>query len=277
MRHAKKNNHLSRKAPHRKAMLSNMACSLIKHKRIKTTLAKAKALRVYLEPLITKSKNDTTHSRRVVFSYLKQKEIVTELFGEVATKITDRPGGYTRIIRLSNRIGDNSKMCFIELVDYNEVYVKDIVDKKSKRRRSRSKTKSLSETPKNESTPKNSEKEASLEDSTQTPKSVNTGNVPNQNDSVADSKNKDRLNVLEIDEDFKGLNFIYGDICYCPQIESNSFEFETTHSYKEQANFISSSMFSDKLATANVLKSLEFKDSKVFFNIDLIICLSMSQ
>ena len=103
-------------------MLSNMACSLIKHKRIKTTLAKAKALRVYLEPLITKSKNDTTHSRRVVFSYLKQKEIVTELFGEVATKITDRPGGYTRIIRLSNRIGDNSKMCFIELVDYNEVY-----------------------------------------------------------------------------------------------------------------------------------------------------------
>ena len=192
MRHAKKNNHLSRKAPHRKAMLSNMACSLIKHKRIKTTLAKAKALRVYLEPLITKSKNDTTHSRRVVFSYLKQKEIVTELFGEVATKITDRPGGYTRIIRLSNRIGDNSKMCFIELVDYNEVYVKDTVDKKSKRRRSRSKTKSQSETPKNESTPKNSEKEASLEDSTQTPKSVNTGNVPNQNDSVADSKNKEK-------------------------------------------------------------------------------------
>ena len=173
-------------------MLSNMACSLIKHKRIKTTLAKAKALRVYLEPLITKSKNDTTHSRRVVFSYLKQKEIVTELFGEVATKITDRPGGYTRIIRLSNRIGDNSKMCFIELVDYNEDYVKDTVDKKSKRRRSRSKTKSQSETPKNESTPKNSEKEASSEDSIQTPKSVNTGNVPNQNDSVADSKNKEK-------------------------------------------------------------------------------------
>ena len=173
-------------------MLSNMACSLIKHKRIKTTLAKAKALRVYLEPLITKSKNDTTHSRRVVFSYLKQKEIVTELFGEVATKITDRPGGYTRIIRLSNRIGDNSKMCFIELVDNNEVYVKDSVDKKSKRRRSRSKTKSQSETPKNESTPKSSEKEASLEDSTQIPKSVDTGNVPNQNDSVADSKNKEK-------------------------------------------------------------------------------------
>ena len=186
MRHAKKNNHLSRKAPHRKAMLSNMACSLIKHKRIKTTLAKAKALRVYLEPLITKSKNDTTHSRRVVFSYLKQKDVVTELFGDIATKITDRPGGYTRIIRLANRIGDNSKMCFIELVDYNEVYIKDMVDKKSKRRRSRSKTKSQSETP------KNSEKDASLEDSTQIPKSVDTGNVPNQNDSVADSKNKEK-------------------------------------------------------------------------------------
>ena len=116
-------------------MLSNMACSLIKHKRIKTTLAKAKALRVYLEPLITKSKNDTTHSRRVVFSYLKQKEVVTELFGDIASKISDRPGGYTRIIRLANRIGDNSKLCFIELVDYNEVYVKDSTDKKSKKKK----------------------------------------------------------------------------------------------------------------------------------------------
>ena len=192
MRHAKKNNHLSRKAPHRKAMLSNMACSLIKHKRIKTTLAKAKALRVYLEPLITKSKNDTTHSRRVVFSYLKQKEIVTELFGEVATKITDRPGGYTRIIRLTNRIGDNSKMCFIELVDYNEVYVKDTVEKKSKRRRSRSKTKSQSETPKNELTQKSSEKEARLEDNTQINTSANTSDVPNENESVDDSNNKEK-------------------------------------------------------------------------------------
>jgi len=173
-------------------MLSNMACSLIKHKRIKTTLAKAKALRVYLEPLITKSKNDTTHSRRVVFSYLKQKEIVTELFGEVATKITDRPGGYTRIIRLTNRIGDNSKMCFIELVDYNEVYVKDTVEKKSKRRRSRSKTKSQSETPKNELTQKSSEKEARLEDNTQITTSANTSDVPNENESVDDSNNKEK-------------------------------------------------------------------------------------
>ena len=187
MRHAKKNNHLSRKAPHRKAMLSNMACSLIKHKRIKTTLAKAKALRVYLEPLITKSKNDTTHSRRVVFSYLKQKEVVTELFGDIATKITNRPGGYTRIIRLANRIGDNSKMCFIELVDYNEVYVKDSVDKKSKRRRSRSKTKSQIESPKNESSPKISEKEVSSDANLDVSTISETSDLSHQAKSVGDS------------------------------------------------------------------------------------------
>ena len=145
MRHAKKNNHLSRKAPHRKAMLSNMACSLIKHKRIKTTLAKAKALRIYLEPLITKSKNDTTHSRRVVFSYLKQKEVVTELFGDIATKVSDRPGGYTRIIKLNNRLGDNAQMAYIELVDYNEIYITDKPKKKKTRRRGG--TKSASSTP----------------------------------------------------------------------------------------------------------------------------------
>ena len=192
MRHAKKNNHLSRKAPHRKAMLSNMACSLIKHKRIKTTLAKAKALRVYLEPLITKSKNDTTHSRRVVFSYLKQKEVVTELFGDIATKITDRPGGYTRIIRLANRIGDNSKICFIELVDYNEVYVKDSVDKKSKRRRSRSKTKSLAESPNNESSPKISEKEVSSEANLDVSTSSETSDLSHQAKSVADSNSDEK-------------------------------------------------------------------------------------
>ena len=192
MRHAKKNNHLSRKAPHRKAMLSNMACSLIKHKRIKTTLAKAKALRVYLEPLITKSKNDTTHSRRVVFSYLKQKDVVTELFGDIATKITDRPGGYTRIIRLANRIGDNSKMCFIELVDYNEVYVKDLVDKKSKRRRSRSKTKSLTESPNNESLPKTSEKEASSVANLDVSRDAEASDLSQQAKSVADSNNDEK-------------------------------------------------------------------------------------
>ena len=173
-------------------MLSNMACSLIRHKRIKTTLAKAKALRVYLEPLITKSKNDTTHSRRVVFSYLKQKEVVTELFGDIATKITDRPGGYTRIIRLANRVGDNSKMCFIELVDYNEVYVKDSVDKKSKRRRSRSKTKSIAESPNNESSPKISEKEVSSEANLDVSTSAETSDLSHQAKSVDDSNSDEK-------------------------------------------------------------------------------------
>ena len=135
MRHGKKFNHLGRKAAHRKAMLSNMACSLIEHKRIKTTLAKAKALRVFVEPLITKSKNDTTHSRRTVFSYLKQKEAITELFGDISSKVADRPGGYTRIIKLNNRLGDNAQMAYIELVDYNETYITDKPKKKKTRRR----------------------------------------------------------------------------------------------------------------------------------------------
>ena len=135
MRHGKKFNHLGRKAPHRKAMLANMACSLIEHKRIKTTVAKAKALRVYIEPLLTKSKNDTTHSRRMVFSYLKQKEAITELFGDIAAKIASRPGGYTRILKLSNRLGDNAEMCCIELVDYNEEYTTDKPKRKKTRRR----------------------------------------------------------------------------------------------------------------------------------------------
>ena len=137
MRHRKKFNHLGRKAAHRKAMLANMASSLILHKRISTTTAKAKALRIYVEPLITKSKNDTTHSRRVVFSYLKQKEAVTELFREVSPKIANRPGGYTRILKTGNRLGDNAEMCFIELVDFNETYTteKKTEAKKSTRRR----------------------------------------------------------------------------------------------------------------------------------------------
>ena len=120
MRHNKKFNHLGRTASHRNAMLSNMACSLIKHKRITTTVAKAKALKKFVEPLITKSKDDTTNSRRVVFSYLQDKFVVTELFKEVSVKVADRPGGYTRIIKTGNRLGDNAEMCFIELVDYNE-------------------------------------------------------------------------------------------------------------------------------------------------------------
>lgn len=136
MRHGKKNNHLGRTDSHRKAMLANMASSLIKHKRISTTLAKAKALRMYVEPIITKSKTDTTHSRRIVFSYLQDKETVTELFRDVAAKVANRPGGYTRIIKLNNRLGDNAEMALIELVDYNEVYGKeaDSAEKKTTRR-----------------------------------------------------------------------------------------------------------------------------------------------
>ena len=132
MRHGKKFNHLGRKTAHRKSMLSNMACSLIEHKRIKTTVAKAKALRKFVEPLITKSKTDTTHSRRIVFSHLRQKDVVTELFGDIASKVSTRNGGYTRILRTGNRLGDNAEMCFIELVDYNETYVTDKPKKKAK-------------------------------------------------------------------------------------------------------------------------------------------------
>ena len=131
MRHGKKLNHLGRKAGHRKAMLSNMACSLIEHKKINTTVAKAKALKLYVEPLITKAKTDSTHSRRTVFSYLKSKEAVTELFRDVAVKIADRPGGYTRILKTGNRIGDNAEMCFIELVDYNELMLNEKSGKKA--------------------------------------------------------------------------------------------------------------------------------------------------
>lgn len=139
MRHRKKFNHLGRKSSHRKAMLANMASSLIKHKRIETTLAKAKALRMYVEPLITKSKDDSTHSRRTVFSYLKDKVAVTELFREVAVKVADRPGGYTRILKTGTRLGDSAEMCFIELVDYNENMLVEKQEKAKKSRRSRRK------------------------------------------------------------------------------------------------------------------------------------------
>jgi len=125
MRHGKKVNHLGRTSSHRKAMMSNMAASLILHKRINTTLAKAKALRTYVEPLITKSKEDTTHSRRTVFAYLRDKFAVSELFRDISVKVADRPGGYTRIIKTGNRLGDNAEMAMIELVDYNEIYVKE--------------------------------------------------------------------------------------------------------------------------------------------------------
>ena len=135
MRHGKKINHLSRKTAHRSALLSNMACSLIEHKRINTTLAKAKALRKYVEPLITKSKDDTTHNRRVVFRYLRDKEASSVLFRDISPKIIDRPGGYTRIIKLNNRLGDNAEMAMIELVDFNDLLIKDQSTKKKSRRR----------------------------------------------------------------------------------------------------------------------------------------------
>ena len=135
MRHGKKFNHLGRKKGHRASMLANMACSLIEHKRINTTLAKAKALKQFVEPIITKSKSDTTHNRRIVFSRIKQKAAVAELFRNVSAKIGDRPGGYTRIIRLGNRLGDNAEMAMVELVDYNDSYVPK--KKKPSTRRSR--------------------------------------------------------------------------------------------------------------------------------------------
>ena len=138
MRHGKKINHLGRKTAHRKSMLANMACSLIENKRINTTTAKAKALKQFVEPLITKSKNDTTQNRRIVFSRLRQKEAVAELFRDVSAKIADRPGGYTRVIRLGNRLGDNADMAMIELVDYNETYDAGKKKKSSTRRRKKS-------------------------------------------------------------------------------------------------------------------------------------------
>ena len=134
MRHGKKINHLSRQTAHRKSMLANMACSLIEHKRINTTVAKAKALKQFVEPMITKSKEDTTHNRRVVMSRLRQKEAVAELFRDVAAKVANRPGGYTRIIKLGNRLGDNADMAMIELVDYNELYNASKPEKKTTRR-----------------------------------------------------------------------------------------------------------------------------------------------
>lgn len=137
MRHGKKFNHLGRTASHRAALLSNMASSLILHKRIETTVAKAKELRKYVEPLITKSKDDSTNNRRVVFAYLQNKESVKELFGIVSEKVANRPGGYTRIIKLGNRLGDNAEICFIELVDFNETMLAASAEKAGKTRRSR--------------------------------------------------------------------------------------------------------------------------------------------
>lgn len=167
MRHGKKVNHLSRKSAHRKAMLSNMACSLIEHKRITTTVAKAKALRGFVEPLLTKAKSDSTHSRRTVFSYLQNKDIVSELFREVAPKIADRPGGYTRIIRTGYRLGDNAEMCMIELVDFNELYTNEGKKKTTRRSRRSGGAKAEAATEVVEATEE--QVEAAAEETTETP------------------------------------------------------------------------------------------------------------
>ncbi len=154
MRHNKKLNHLSRTAAHRKSMLANMSVSLIQHKRIQTTVAKAKALRVYIEPLLTKSKEDTTASRRLVFSYLQNKDAVTELFQNISQKIADRPGGYTRILRTGIRLGDSAEMCIIELVDYNENMLKEKASKKAARTRRSTAAKKATDAPAKEKAPK---------------------------------------------------------------------------------------------------------------------------
>jgi large subunit ribosomal protein L17 len=170
MRHNKKFNHLGRKTAHRKAMLSNMATSLLIHKRIKTTVAKAKALRLYVEPLITKSKNDSTHSRRIVFSYLRSKEAVTELFRDISEKVADRPGGYTRIIKLGNRLGDNAEMCMIELVDYNEHMLSTKETKKKSRRSRRGGAKKAADTTAATETKTEAKAEVKTEAKEETPK-----------------------------------------------------------------------------------------------------------
>ena len=162
MRHAKRFNHLGRTPSHRKAMLSNMASSLILYKKISTTVAKAKALRKYIEPLMTKSRTDTTHSRRVVFSYLKDKESVSILFNEIAEKIANRPGGYTRILKTGNRLGDNASMCLIELVDYNENLLAD-TSKTTRRRTRRGKVKPVEEEVQVKKTASKEEKESKME------------------------------------------------------------------------------------------------------------------
>ena len=170
MRHGKKVMHLGRKTAHRKSMLANMACSLIEHKRINTTVTKAKALKQFIEPLVTKSKTDSTHNRRLAFSSLRDKNAVTELFRTIADKVGDRPGGYTRIIKLGNRMGDNAEMALIEFVDFNEVYTKEEKTKKKSRRRG-GKSKAAASTaatdadtkeapPKEESAPKEEKKAA---------------------------------------------------------------------------------------------------------------------
>lgn len=190
MRHGKKFNHLSRTASHRNAMLSNMAGSLILSKRITTTVAKAKALRKYVEPLLTKSKEDTTHNRRIVFSSLKNKEVLKELFDEVATKIANRPGGYTRIIKLGSRLGDDAEMALIELVDYNELLLGGEKKEKKTTRRSRRGGSSKSASAKAEGTTeaKETKEAAKKEDS---PKAETKEEAPKAETKKAEAKKEE--------------------------------------------------------------------------------------
>lgn len=186
MRHGNKVNHLGKKTGHRKAMLSNMACSLIEHKRITTTLAKAKTLRVFVEPILTKSKTDSTHSRRVVFSYLQNKEVVSELFREIAPKIAERNGGYTRIIRTGHRLGDNAEMCLIELVDFNELYTNEGT-KKTTRRSRRGGAKKTETVQPVESTSENADSEEVIQDAVvveETPTEVESSNEVSEETAV---------------------------------------------------------------------------------------------
>lgn len=193
MRHGRKINHLSRKSSHRKAMLQNMATSLILHKRIHTTLAKAKALRTYIEPLLTKSKDDTTNSRRVVFSELQSKEAVTELFREVSVKIADRPGGYTRIIKIGNRLGDNAELCMMELVDFNENLLGDKQGKAkpTRKRRTTGKKKADETTETAKATPKKEEK---VEEESKPEVAEETPEVKAEADAPAEDQTTENIN-----------------------------------------------------------------------------------
>ena len=188
MRHGNKINHLGRTHAHREAMLSNMAASLIMHKRINTTLAKAKELRKFVEPLITKSKTDSTHSRRIVFKYLQNKEAVTILFRDVAEKVAERPGGYTRILKTGNRLGDNAEMCFIELVDYNENMLKEKAPKKTKTRRRGGKKAKSAETATGEAQVSAKTKKSSK--AVEKPKNGRQQNNNNENNSENPEENK---------------------------------------------------------------------------------------
>jgi len=206
MRHRKKFNHLGRKSAHRKAMLSNMASSLILHKRIRTTVAKAKALKMYVEPLITKSKDDSTHSRRVVFSYLKNKYAVTELFRDVAAKVANRPGGYTRILKTGTRLGDNAEMCIIELVDYNEnMLAKKEAKAKTTRRSRRGKKKATETTAKTEAKVENTTTEEVVETKDEVVEKAEdkVEEVKSETEEKAEAKNDDKEEKAESKDEKK--------------------------------------------------------------------------